>query len=166
MRALRDAAVYFGSRRRANAVSIGNVRRLPCWIGTGLWVVRSRTKRTNLWSGIVQIQTIGRVRFVGTESRGEAEGGCAVQAGNRLIAAHLGINMRVIVRQRRPEELEFPHADANFRHTAVIAKFCVAVSSHASPTQPGNGAGQSSGEASTRSRAGPGWQFPGRHGRS
>jgi hypothetical protein len=49
------------------------------------------------------------------------------------MAAHFDIDMGVIVRRRRPDALEFSHADANFSHTAVIAKPCAAVSSHASP---------------------------------
>ena len=81
-----------------------------------------------------------------------------------LLTAQRDLNMRVIARRRRPDALEFPHADANFRHPAVVVKSWAALS-HESPIQPGNVAGQWSGGASVRSRAGTRRQFRERHGR-
>jgi hypothetical protein len=56
--------------------------------------------------------------------------GRAVRANNLIVAAHIEIDMRVIMRRLCAHAVEFPHADMNFLDADIIAEMWYSVPRH------------------------------------
>jgi hypothetical protein len=96
---------------------------------------RPETATTNLaalvlfWIRIDE-QAVRRVGFQRPESRIEAEARRAIGAENRVLLAHVDVDVRVIVRRRNADTVEFPDADSDLRDRAVVPELRIAAAGH------------------------------------
>jgi hypothetical protein len=75
-----------------------------------------------LCSGCVMVGKVA-VRRVGIgrdQSSIEAEPRRAIGTEDRVCLAHIYVDMRIILRRRYADALEFPHPDADFRDATVV----------------------------------------------
>lgn len=47
---------------------------------------------------------------------------CAVRAKDRVLVAHVDVNVRMVVRRRSADAIEFPCPDPNFSSRAVVSE--------------------------------------------
>lgn len=78
----------------------------------------------------INVQAVRRVGLTRTQARIEAEQGRAVRAEDRILAAHLQVDVRVILRRRNTDALELPHSDPDFTHGAIVLELGIAVTRH------------------------------------
>ena len=69
---------------------------------------------------MVSKETVPRVGVERGQSRIEAEPRPAVRTKDRVRHAHIDVDVRMVLRRRYADALEFPHPDADFRDAAVI----------------------------------------------
>ena len=71
---------------------------------------------------MVSKETIRRVGIGPRQSRIEAEPRRAVGTKDRVRLTHIDIDVRMVLRRRYANALEFAHTDADFRDAAVVPK--------------------------------------------
>ena len=62
---------------------------------------------------------VGRFGIERCQSRIEAEPRRAIGTEDRVHLAHIDVDVRVVLRRRHADALEFPHPDADFQDAAV-----------------------------------------------
>src|SRR5215831_3292554 len=82
-----------------------------------------------LWIRIDE-HAVRRIRFRGPEPRIEAEPRPAIGAEDRVLLAHVNVDVRVIVRRRNADTVEFPDADSDLRDRAVVPELRIAATGH------------------------------------
>jgi hypothetical protein len=75
-------------------------------------------------------QAVRRIGFRRPEPRIEAEPRPAIGAKNRVLLAHVDVDVRVIVRRRNADAVEFPDADSDLRDRAVVPELPIAAAGH------------------------------------
>src|SRR5689334_5444733 len=98
-----------------------NRYRAPTSVGGALCCTQQQTWRL-WWLSWIRIgeQAVRRIGFRRPEPRIEAEPRPAIGAENRVLLAHVDVDVRVIVRRRNAHAVEFPHADSDLRDRAVV----------------------------------------------
>lgn len=69
---------------------------------------------------MVSKETVRRVGIERCQSRIEAEARRAVGTKDRVRLAHIDIEVRMVLRRRYANALEFAHTDTDFRDAAVV----------------------------------------------
>ena len=69
---------------------------------------------------MIDEETVRRVGIERCKSRIEAEPRRAVGTQDRVRLAHIDVDVRMVLRRRYTDALEFPHSDADFGHAAVV----------------------------------------------
>ena len=75
-------------------------------------------------------ETVRRFGIERCQSRIEAETRPAVGTEDRVRFAHVDVDVRVVLRRRLPDALEFPHPDADFADAAVVPELEIAAGEH------------------------------------
>src|SRR5215471_17760749 len=71
-----------------------------------------------------------RIGFRGPKPRIEAEQRSAIGAENRVLLAHVDVDVRVIVRRRNADTVEFPDANSDLRDRVVVPELRIAAAGH------------------------------------
>src|SRR5580693_9612746 len=75
-------------------------------------------------------ETVRRVDIERCQSRIETEPRAAVGTEDRVRLAHIDVDVRVVLRWRHADALEFPHPDADFGDAAVVPELQIAAAGH------------------------------------
>ena len=79
---------------------------------------------------MVSKETVRRVGIGRCQSRIEAEPRRAVGTKDRVRLAHIDIDVRMVLRRRYADALEFAHTDADFRDAAVVQEHRIVAAGH------------------------------------
>ena len=79
---------------------------------------------------MVSKETVRRVGIGHRQSRIKAEPRRAVGTKDRVRLARIDVDVRMVLRRRYADALEFPHPDADFRDAAVVPELRIAAAGH------------------------------------
>ena len=79
---------------------------------------------------MVSKETVWRVSIERCQSKIEAEPRSAVETEDRVRFAQIDVNVRVVVRRRHADALEFPDPDTDFRDAVVVPELRAAAAGH------------------------------------